>query len=84
MALPTVTDGLVLINRLVRQLPVVAFSINGAARTAALGAGAAPYLEKDGDTDRLLRVLRTATTSRSHPPHPQQPSTGPQPRRSSR
>jgi CheY-like chemotaxis protein len=62
VALPTVTDGLALITRLVTQLPVVAFSINGAAHDAALGAGADSYLEKDGDTDRLLHALLTAST----------------------
>jgi CheY-like chemotaxis protein len=84
VALPTVTDGLALITRLVTQLPVVAFSINGAAHDAALGAGASSYLEKDGDTDRLLHALRTATSPPSRLPDPQTPSTGPQPSRSAR
>jgi CheY-like chemotaxis protein len=87
VALPTVAHGLELITRLVTQLPVVAFSINGAARTAALDAGAASYLEKDGDTDRLLHALHSATSASTltcHPIHPPSRLTGPRPSRSSR
>ena len=61
VALPTVAAGVALIEQLSATLPVVAFSINGAARVAAITAGASAYLEKDGDTDRLLRALHTAT-----------------------
>ena len=61
VALPTVTAGLDLITALASGVPVIAFSINGAAREAALTAGAHAYLEKDGDTDRLLETLRTAS-----------------------
>jgi CheY-like chemotaxis protein len=61
VALPTVAAGLALIEALSATVPVVAISINGAARTAALSAGAVAYLEKDGDTDRLLHTLHTAT-----------------------
>lgn len=57
VALPTVADGLALIRQLSSAVRVVAISINGAARTQALAAGARAYLEKDGDTDRLLRTL---------------------------
>jgi CheY-like chemotaxis protein len=84
VALPSVADGLALITRLVTELPVVAFSINGAAHDAALGAGAGCYLEKDGDTDRLLRALHVATSPKTQLPDPQTPSTGPRPPRSSR
>ena len=61
VALPTPASGLALIEQLSATLPVVAFSINGASRDAAIAAGATAYLEKDGDTDRLLHALQTAT-----------------------
>jgi CheY-like chemotaxis protein len=63
VALPSVTEGLAMIADLAVRIPVVAFSINGAARDEALAAGAAAYREKDGDTDLLLRSLRAATTT---------------------
>jgi CheY-like chemotaxis protein len=63
VALPTVTAGLTAIAALALELPVVAFSINGASRDAALTAGASAYLEKDGDTDRLLDTLHSASTT---------------------
>jgi DNA-binding response OmpR family regulator len=58
VALPTVQHGIAVITELAREIPVVAFSIDGASRQVALTAGAAAYLEKDGDTDRLLETLR--------------------------
>ena len=68
VALPAVDTGLALIRRLSATLPVVAFSINGAACAAALAAGAAAYLEKDGDTDRLLRTLHALIRPDSRSP----------------
>ena len=60
VALPSVTAGLALIADLAAELPVVALSINGAAREAALEAGATAYLEKDGDIDRLVHTLHAS------------------------
>jgi CheY-like chemotaxis protein len=61
-AVPTVSAGQKVITDLGAAIPVVAFSINGAARGAALTAGATAYQEKDGDTDRLLQTLQSAAS----------------------
>ena len=61
--LPTSEAGLALIRELAEVLPVVALSINGAARREALAAGAGAYLEKDGDPDALVAALRRVTGS---------------------
>ena len=82
VALPTVADGLTLITDLGAEIPIVAFSINGAAREAALTAGATAYLEKDGDTDRLLQTLRSATATATATPVAAAASTDPHPIRS--
>jgi DNA-binding NarL/FixJ family response regulator len=58
--LPTAEHGLALVRRLVPVLPVVVLSVNGAARPAALAAGASSYVEKDGDLDDLVRALQAA------------------------
>jgi DNA-binding NarL/FixJ family response regulator len=60
IGLPAERDGIDLIRRLAPSTPVVAVSINGAARATALGAGAHSYHEKDGDVDGLLGALRAA------------------------
>ena len=64
---PSTARGLTVITRLAALLPVVALSIDGALKDAALHAGAAHYLEKDGDADHLLRVLRTTMQHTSEP-----------------
>jgi two-component system, OmpR family, KDP operon response regulator KdpE len=64
VGLPAASTGLRLITELATTLPVVALSINGANRDAARVTGAREYLEKDGDTDRLLSALRSAAESR--------------------
>jgi DNA-binding NarL/FixJ family response regulator len=63
IGLPAERDGIDLIHRLAPSTPVVAVSINGAARDTALGAGAHSYHEKDGDVDRLLGALRAAANA---------------------
>jgi CheY-like chemotaxis protein len=84
VALPTVTAGLTVITALALEIPVVAFSINGASRDAALAAGASAYLEKDGNTDRLLDVLHSASTTPTCSPHHRRHAHGPHRRRSPR
>jgi DNA-binding NarL/FixJ family response regulator len=56
----TPAAGLSLIADLARVVPVVALSIDGAARARSLAAGAATYLEKSGSPDELVAALRAA------------------------
>lgn len=49
--------GLAMIRELSAERPVVVLGIDGAARGRALAAGAATYVEKDGEPDVLLAVL---------------------------
>lgn len=61
--LPSRADGLGLIARLAARRPVVAISVDGGAREAALAAGASAYLEKDGHPEEILAALRQAVPS---------------------
>jgi two-component system nitrate/nitrite response regulator NarL len=56
--LPHSDDGMTLIQALSRRYPVIALSIDGTNRTAALRAGATAYLEKDGNPEDILQALR--------------------------
>ena len=56
--LPHRDDGITLIQTLSRRYLVVAMSIDGARRAAALRAGAADFLEKNGNPDDILEALR--------------------------
>jgi DNA-binding NarL/FixJ family response regulator len=67
VALPTRAAGLQLIRELSLAVPVIALSITGGEREAALGAGAHRYLEKGGDPDELLSALRAAAGDRPRP-----------------
>ena len=55
--LPHRDDGITLIQTLSRRYLVVAMSIDGSRRAAALRAGAAAFLEKNGNPDDILEVL---------------------------
>jgi DNA-binding NtrC family response regulator len=61
--LPDATTGLALVRHLAERpgWAVVAMSVGGGLRPAALAAGAAAFVEKDGDIDALLHAVRTAT-----------------------
>ena len=63
--LPTVADGLDLVRRLFDVVPVVAISLDGTSRAAALAAGAVAYVEKDGAVEDLLTALRLAAHVRT-------------------
>jgi len=63
--LPSRADGLGLIAQLAAYRPVVAISVDGAAREAALAAGASTYLEKDGRPEEILAALREVRPSSS-------------------
>ncbi len=63
--LPRRADGLRLIAQLSAYRPVVAISFDGAAREAALAAGASRYLEKDGRPEEILAALREVQPSSS-------------------
>jgi DNA-binding NarL/FixJ family response regulator len=58
--LPDPATGLALIRRLTARTPVVAVSVSGVHRTAALAAGARAFLDKDGRADALLATLRSS------------------------
>jgi DNA-binding NarL/FixJ family response regulator len=58
--LPDPATGLALIRRLSPRTPVVAVSVSGAHRAAALAAGARAFLDKDGHPDALLDTLRSS------------------------
>lgn len=54
------SEGLAVIRRLTPGVRVVAVSLRGTVRAAALRAGAAVFLEKDGDDHALVHAIRTA------------------------
>ncbi len=55
--LPHRDDGIGLIQTLSRSHLVVAMSIDGSRRASALQAGAADFLEKNGNPDEILEAL---------------------------
>ena len=55
--LPHRDDGITLIQALSRRYLVVAMSIDGSSRAPALQAGAADFLEKNGNPDDILEAL---------------------------
>ena len=57
--LPTLADGVRLVQRLTRYMPVVAISLDGTSRDRMLAAGAVTYLEKDGGVEALLGAVRS-------------------------
>jgi DNA-binding NarL/FixJ family response regulator len=58
---PTADEGLGLLRALrAERIPVVAMSISGALRGAALSAGAVAFLEKEGSPEALITVLLRA------------------------
>jgi DNA-binding NarL/FixJ family response regulator len=63
LLLPAASNGLNALRELIRRgRPVVAISISGGLRAAALGAGADAFLEKGGrEMDRLLDTIRAAS-----------------------
>ena len=63
LLLPAASNGLNALRELIgRGRPVVAISISGGLRAAALGAGADAFLEKGGrEMDRLLDTIRAAS-----------------------
>jgi DNA-binding NarL/FixJ family response regulator len=63
LLLPAAANGLAALRELIRRgRPVVAISISGGLRTAALGAGADAFLEKGArEMDRLLDTIRAAS-----------------------
>ncbi len=67
LLLPAASNGLNALRELIRRgRPVVAISISGGLRAAALGAGADAFLEKGArEIDRLLDTIRAAA---SRPP----------------
>ena len=66
--LPDPATGLALIRRLTPRIAVVAVSVSGAHRAAALGAGATAFLDKDGRPDTLLAALRAVADPRHGAP----------------
>lgn len=60
--LPDATTGLALVRRLAERpgCAVVAMSVRGGLRPAALAAGADAFVEKGGDIDALLDAVRAA------------------------
>ena len=56
--LPHRDDGITLIQTLSRRYLVVAMSIDGSSRAPALRAGAADFVEKNGNPDDILEALR--------------------------
>lgn len=60
--LPDAGAGLALVRRLAQRpgCAVVAISVRGGLRPAALAAGAVAFVEKDGDIDALLHAVRSA------------------------
>jgi DNA-binding NarL/FixJ family response regulator len=64
--LPTPADGVLLVRRLARHLPVVVISLDGTSRSEVLAAGAVAYLEKDGAVEGLVdAVLAAAAAGRT-------------------
>jgi DNA-binding NarL/FixJ family response regulator len=64
LALPEIKTGVDLVRELSERFgcKVVAMSISGGLREAALGAGAALFVEKDGDIEAVLNAVRIAST----------------------
>ena len=62
LLLPDPATGLALIRGLTPLVPVIAVSVSGVHRTAALAAGASVFLDKDGRVDALLAALRASLT----------------------
>jgi DNA-binding NtrC family response regulator len=64
--LPDEAAGLALISQLARRSgrTVVAMSVRGGLRSAALAAGAASFVEKSGDIDAVLDAVRAAASPR--------------------
>jgi DNA-binding NarL/FixJ family response regulator len=65
--LPEEVTGLALVRSL-KQRPgcaVVAMSVRGGLRAAALAAGAVAFVEKESDIDALLNTVRTAASTHS-------------------
>ncbi len=61
--LPHRDDGIGLIQTLSRRHLVVAMSIDGSSRAPALHAGAADFLEKNGNPDDILEALHRTTST---------------------
>jgi DNA-binding NarL/FixJ family response regulator len=64
LALPEIKTGVDLVRELSERFgcKVVAMSISGGLREAALCAGAALFVEKDGDIEAVLNAVRIAST----------------------
>ena len=64
--LPDSTSGLALVTSLAQRpgCVVVAMSVRGSLRAAAMAAGSVVFVEKDGDIDAMLDAVRAAETSR--------------------
>lgn len=64
--LPELASGLTLVRLLAQRTrcPVVAMSMRGGLRTAALAAGASSFVEKDWDIDAVLHAVWTAASTR--------------------
>ena len=56
--------GIEIVALLSRTVPVVAVSVSGAMRNAAVAAGAVAFCDKDADTDALLEAVRAARSTR--------------------
>ncbi len=62
------SQDLTLVERLAGVLPVVAVSMSGSVRGAALAAGASWFIEKDGDVTALVAAIRAVIQGRSARP----------------
>lgn len=64
--LPDSTTGLALVTNLAQRpgCAVVAMSVRGSLRAAAIAAGSVAFVEKDGDIDAILAAVRAADPSR--------------------
>lgn len=64
--LPDSTTGLALVTSLAQRpgCAVVAMSVRGSLRAAAIAAGSVAFVEKDGDIDAILDAVRAAEPSR--------------------
>ncbi len=58
-----------LLRRLGAAVPVVAMSLSGAMRLPALQAGAAAFVEKDGDGEAIQRAVAAVRAARREEPH---------------
>ncbi len=61
------SQDLTLVERLADVMPVVAVSMSGSARVAALAAGASLFVDKDGDASALVAAVRAVIEGRSAP-----------------